>query len=181
MQEHKKASVVALRMQMVKSVVTRAFKKKSDSKTTGQAGTHDPEDIPHEMDVDEDVEQAHSARPERLSLLSRLHTGLQQTLLSFGWEVFMSSSILLYSAGMGAADIDVKWKDESWKADLDQIAFLCSFLVSLLEALLKMIAFGLGLFKKRADGRVNKLPHLSLNQVYHTIYVCRGTHCSLLQ
>ena len=155
-------------------MVTRAFKK---SQRAGQQGTDgvDPEDIRQGTDVDEDEEQTPPATQDRPSLLSRMHTGLQHILLSFGWEVFMSSSILLYTAGMGAADIDVKWKNESWKANLDQIAFLCSFLVSLLEALLKMIAFGLGLYKKRADGRVNKLPHLSLNQVYHT-YQLAGEH-----
>ncbi len=123
------------------------------------------EGMPHGVDLDVDEDHDPYAREERQSILKRLHTGLQKTLLSSGWEIFMSCSILVYTVGMGSADIDVQWKNETWKADVDQAAFLCSFLVSLAEALLKIVAFGLGLSQQPSDGRAKELPHLTPRQV----------------
>lgn len=131
--------------------------------TSGQRREDNEEGMPHGVDLDEGEEHDPYAREERQSILERLQTGLQKTLLSPGWEIFMSCSILAYTTGMGSADIDVHWKSETWKADVDQAAFLCSFLVSLAEALLKMVAFGLGLSQQPSDGK--ELPHLTPHQV----------------
>ena len=150
-------------MQKVKSMFARIFKK---PQTAGHRREDDEEGMPHGVDLDEDEEHDPYAREERQSILKRLQTGLQKTLLSPGWEIFMSCSILVYTAGMGSADIDVQWKNETWKADVDQAAFLCSFLVSLAEALLKMVAFGLGLFQQQSNGRAKELPHLTPHQVH---------------
>ena len=149
-------------MQKVKSMFARIFKK---PQTAGHRREDDEEGMPHGVDLDEDEEHDPYAREERQSILKRLQTGLQKTLLSSGWEIFMSCSILVYTAGMGSADIDVQWKNETWKADVDQAAFLCSFLVSLAEALLKIVAFGLGLSQQPSDGRAKELPHLTPRQV----------------
>ena len=71
------------------------------------------------------------------------------------------------TAGMGSADIDVEWQGNSWAGDMDRFAFLFSFLVSFLEALLKMVAFGMGLRKKKSDGRIKRMKQLTAKELQH--------------
>ena len=80
-------------------------------------------------------------------------------------EYFMCSIILLYCMGIGSTDIRVQWYGETWAQLVDNTAFLVSFSFSLLEAVLKMIAFGLGIRKEKDDGRIKKLKQLTVQQV----------------
>ena len=112
-------------------------------------------------EAEEDEDELLLQDEERPSLLTRSHRLLQRLLLSTGWELFMCSSIVLYCVGMGSADIDVEWKKLQWSSIVDTFAFLYSFVVGMLEALLRMLAFGVGLRKKKDDGRAARLPQLT--------------------
>jgi hypothetical protein len=127
---------------------------------------NDEEDfVEGDEDVGEDDEDEEIQEEERPSLAQKLHRLLKRVLLSRYWEYFMCSIILLYCMGIGSTDIRVQWYGETWAQLVDNTAFLVSFSFSLLEAVLKMIAFGLGIRKEKDDGRIKKLKQLTVQQV----------------
>ena len=114
--------------------------------------------------VERDTQTCHSSAPTQQPLLLRLKLLLRNALLSAYWEAFMSASILLYSVGMGSFDMYAKLKKTKWKAAVDEVSLWYSFVICLFEALLKMLAFGVGLRSKQKVSGEIKLIKLTVQE-----------------